>query len=122
MVNEIKKFGQFVMCETMKRLDKFMMKFGQIVYVWMKLWNLGSLFMCEQIWIVWTHWTDWTDFWIDWTGFWIDFMCEQIEQILCEQVEHIFLWSLCEIWTDFVAIFWTDWTYFWTDFICEQVE
>ena len=31
MVNEMKKFGQFVMCETVNRLDKFMMKFGQIV-------------------------------------------------------------------------------------------
>ena len=74
-------------------------KFAQIVCV-NEMMKFGLLlFMCEQIWTVWTYQ-------IDWTSFWTDFMCERVEQN--------FLWSFCEIWTDFV---WSSWINFFIKFL-----
>ena len=121
-----------------------MMKFGQFVYVWTDLNRfLNKLNRFLNRFYVWTWWTVyfyfyfyevsieiWTNFvWIGWTDFFMKFLWNLNKfcccffltnwtDFMCEQVEQIFLWSFCEIWTDFVAFFfnriyvWTGWTYF----------
>ena len=122
-----------------------MMKFGKIVYMWMKWWTLDRLF-------VWTYlnslnkldrflnrlnrflnifyvWTIWTYFFykvsVKFEHILLLFF-KQIEQILCLNGWIGFLWSFCEIWTYFVAVFWTNWIDFvwtcWTNFLWSFYE
>ena len=109
-------------CVKLWNLDSLLWKkFAQIVCV-NEMMKFGSLlFMCEHI------WTYWTDFWINWTGFlnkfWVNklyrffyeismkfeqillLFFKQIEQILCEQVEHIFFMKFLWILNKFCCYF-----------------